>query len=354
VTRWEAFTQICAYLRDGLIDTVPQSPVRSVRWERLIEASSYHYVTPALGWCLRDRASVPQNIREYFAAALSLNAQRNEHMLAALARIVAALNAADVEPVLLKGAARLVDGIYPAPGLRLLRDLDVLIPLNEGPNAAARLKDIGFDETGAKGPPHHLPVLWEQETGTVVELHTQLVIPPYDRIIPTAWFWERTEPFKFQNLKVRLPNATASIVHTIVHDQLHHNNFQEGRFELQQLLDLALLRARDERAIDWIEVDRQFCHNGMDRVVATYLEFANELFAQAPPPLTHVPVTDALPRFRGRMSRWGAIKRLVALSANDFLLARREDPLAVFKLFNPSIWLRRIRTVRTQLRLLEW
>jgi hypothetical protein len=73
-------------------------------------------VTPVLAWCLLHKlTALPPEIRDYFEGILTLNIKRSETLLTGLA--FRALNAVDIEPVLLKGAARLIDGTYPAPML---------------------------------------------------------------------------------------------------------------------------------------------------------------------------------------------------------------------------------------------
>ena len=41
------------------------------------------------------------------------------------------LNEIDIVPVALKGAIRLVDGLWPDPALRFMHDLDLLVPSRE-------------------------------------------------------------------------------------------------------------------------------------------------------------------------------------------------------------------------------
>jgi hypothetical protein len=118
LNRWQAFIALCDYLRAGLLGGKPPIQQDTISWELLIEASSHHYVTPALAWCLKERPGIPPEVRDYLDTVFALNGKRNEALLAALTRIVAALNAIDIEPVLLKGAARLAECNYPAPGLR--------------------------------------------------------------------------------------------------------------------------------------------------------------------------------------------------------------------------------------------
>ena len=119
-----------------------------VSWELLIECSSRHNVTPALSWCLKDKAVLPADVRSYFDAILSLNKTRNECIVDGLARVVTALNAIDIEPVLLKGVSHLVEGLYPALGLRVVGDVDLLVPDGRAKDAVAALHGVGF--LGAK------------------------------------------------------------------------------------------------------------------------------------------------------------------------------------------------------------
>jgi hypothetical protein len=159
VKRSQALDAVCGYLRSGLLGAHPLEPHPWPEWESLIEVSRSHYVAPALAWCLRGDALPPADVRRHFDAVLMLNGKRNEKLLNGLARVAAALNAIDVEPILLKGAAHLVEGLYPAPCLRVVGDLDLLVAENRLESGAEALQRIGFK---AGGPPlpenhHHWP-----------------------------------------------------------------------------------------------------------------------------------------------------------------------------------------------------
>ena len=219
-------------------------------------------MTPALAWCLKDRPEVPSEVRDYLNTIFTLNGERNEALLAVLTRIVAALNAIDIEPVLLKGAARLAECSYPSSALRFLGDLDVLIPPERSSDAVASLQAIGFRgnaDDPASSSHHHLPMMHDRETGGGVELHTHLAGSKSLGVIPTAWFCAGARSCVFRNLLIRLPDATRSVGHIIVHDQLDHDNNRNSRVQLRQLVDLAMIRAGQENAIDWAELDNRFC-----------------------------------------------------------------------------------------------
>ena len=357
MNRWKTFVTLCGHLREGLLGGAPYAARDNVPWEKLIEASSHHYVTPALAWCLRDRTDLPDEIRDYFAAALTLNGRRNKGLIGAVGRIAAALNTIGIEPVLLKGAARLVEEAYPSSKLRFLGDIDVLIPADRSADAVSALQRRGFemgDDASPSSLHHHLPMLNERETGAGVELHTGLALPPDDEIIRADWFLENTRPFQLQGHHVRLPDATRAIAHNIVHDQLNNqsHNRRLGRASLRQLLDLAMLRAKYEDAIDWNELDDRFCGAGSGIVLATYLEFGSELLGQPAPKLTHAPRKRALAAFR-RNINWPVLLELQIPVGN--VLTQKGGPGGLLgKLARPQTWSTGIRLIKASIDNPKW
>jgi hypothetical protein len=279
MTRWEAFTTVCSYLRAGLLGG-EYTHQAEVTWELMIEVASFHYATTTLAACLDPDIDVPSDVRNYFESALVLNKKRNEKILSTLARVAGLLNAIDIEPVLLKGAALLVEGIYPQPSMRILGDIDILIPKDRSAEACAALKAVGFDtKWSAVSPPshHHLPMLVDPETGTGVELHTDVISRAADAVIATDWFCEMVRPVVFRGQRVRLPEPTRNAGHIIFHSQIFHGLYTLNKVQLRHVIDLALLRARHEKAIDWDELDRRFSAADAGEALATYLHLASEL-----------------------------------------------------------------------------
>jgi Uncharacterised nucleotidyltransferase len=342
VNRWEAFTAVCAYLRTGLLGERPKE-FHEVSWELLIEASSYHSVTPALAWCLKDQMAVPSDVRNYLDTILALNGRRNRTLLEGLARIVGALNAIGIEPVVLKGAARLIEASYPAPTLRFLGDLDVLIPAERSAGAVVALQSIGFranvDDEPLPPSHHHLQMLHDRETGVAVELHTDVIGGAGAAVISTVWFYKGTKPFRFRDLQIRLPDATRSAGHNIAHNQILHWGYQRTRVELRQLLDLAMIRAASESAIDWAELDERFCRMELGEMLATYLNFAEVLLGQPAPRLRHAPRAGAITDF-GHIIEPPPLQpwKQLATMMVGYIAARCRDPRGVLKLFDVTTW----------------
>jgi Uncharacterised nucleotidyltransferase len=344
VRQSRALNVVCGHLRAGLLGGPPPGEHPWLAWESLIEVSSRHCVTPALAWCLRDKAFLPADARRYFDAVLTLNGKRNEKLLKALARVAAALNAIDIEPVLLKGAAHLVECVYPAPGLRMLGDLDVLVAEDRVKNAAGALQKIGFTAGGPTLPEnhHHWPMLLDPETGAAVELHIGALHRRSEHIMPTAEFHKNAHVVAFRGTRVRLPDATRSVAHSIVHDALDHQGYLRQTLELRQLLDLVMIRTKHESTVGWAELDRRFSAAGVGYVLAASLEFAKGLFGL---PLPSIHLSERQRRARRRTEPWIRMAR----TATDYVAARRRDPWGVFNLFKPNMWPRTFHTIRAAL-----
>jgi Uncharacterised nucleotidyltransferase len=338
MTRWEAFTTVCSCLRAGLLGG--EHPHQAeITWELMIEVASFHYATPTLAACFDPDMDVPADVRDYFGSVLALNEERNEQILSTLARVAGLLNAIDIEPVLLKGAALLVEGIYPQPSMRILGDIDILIPKDRSAEVSDALKAVGFDtKWSAVSPPthHHLPMLLDPETGTGVELHTDVISRSADAVIATDWFCEMVRPALFRGQRVRLPEPTRNAGHIIFHSEIFHGLYTLNKVQLRHVIDLALLRARHEKAIDWDELDRRFSAADAGEVLATYLHLVGELLGQAAPRLSHAPRSDAMTELRSTESRNGfhfQIERLQTtcdglLTHSSYLHSERDRLLA--------------------------
>jgi hypothetical protein len=203
-------------------------------------------------------------------------------------------------------------------------------------------------------------VLLEQKDRAGIESRTTVSRGgPTPSTLGAPWFCEGTRPFRLQdNLHVRLPDPTRSAGHNVVHHQLHHDGYQNRTIELRQLLDLVLIRARHEAAIDWAELDHFFCRHGLGEVLATYLQFCEELLGQKAPRLRCRPRVGAIKSFRRivdppkppKPPKLAPVVTALTAIANDYATARRRDPLGLLKLFNPMKWPPRFKLLKDAFR----
>jgi Uncharacterised nucleotidyltransferase len=350
--RWNAFNEICGHLRHGLLGSSP-GPAQESESKLLIDVSSRHLVTPALAWSTRGMR-MPAELRDYLDAVLTLNERRNQTLRAKLEQLVAALNAIDIEPLLLKGAAYLADNLYPALGIRLIGDLDLLIPPGREADALAAAESIGYKKGGREFEDmaaHHLPSLTQARSGVSLELHTALTEPQYNAIVPPDWISQESRLAPMAGLSARVPSPSCAVTHIIVHDQLHHRGFRSGEFDLRQLLDLALMRARYERDIDWVDIERRFVSAGYGDALAIYLAYLELQFGQTLPQFghAHCPAATARARMRKAVERRTAFRiavgNLVRLPLG-YLAARFRDPRGLRNLGKTSTWRRGLRRIQ--------
>lgn len=153
--------------------------------QKLADRASRQLVSPALYPALRRAgllAGLPSEFAAYLEALHRLNAQRNAELLAQADEVQGELRACGIEPVALKGLALLVGGDHRDDGVRLMSDLDLLIPAGLVDRARSRLLEAGYrrvfaagrDEAYYAASQQDAPLLHEEKRAAV-ELHRRLL-----------------------------------------------------------------------------------------------------------------------------------------------------------------------------------
>lgn len=221
----------------------------------LARLAGRHCVTPMLAAGTADpglRRRMPEDFGLYLDFMHAENRRRNTALSRQLEEIAFCLNQLGIEPVLLKGAIRLVDGLYPDPGWRFMRDLDLLIPRHRWPDALARLKAAGYrftrDVTGWPADHRHLPPLGRDGEPAVVELHAEL-LPAWQELCPTARVLAGSRSLDLETARVRLPDTADQLAHLLGHDRFDGYLRRSGMFLLRSVFEAALL-SRDAAAVN--------------------------------------------------------------------------------------------------------
>lgn len=135
--------------------------------------------------------------------------------------VCAALIDADVRPTVLKGAALVVDSSL-APGLRPMRDLDLLVAREQLPAAAAALHRLGFEyrvgpDTVRWARTHHYqdPALHHPRRRLEVELHWHLLTPGHRLFFPVDTLVKR--PLTVDGIEIDLLDAADLLDHLVLH-----------------------------------------------------------------------------------------------------------------------------------------
>lgn len=182
--------------------------------------------------------------RAVLRTAYELNQVRNTQISAQILQIARQLNSIGVRPMFIKGTAHLVSDLWPMPGSRMLRDVDVLVAEDEvdhchrhlshwATNGPADMRDLN---------PKHKCLIHGPNLEAPIEVHRCAVPGPLGK---SAQLLENGVPFSSGGAEFLLPSPEDSLRIAIVHGPLGH---LDTRIFPKDTLDAAFLR--DRHAID--------------------------------------------------------------------------------------------------------
>jgi hypothetical protein len=262
---------LCERLRGCAASEALRAMVAAQRvdWEAVVGDASAELVLPAFAAALQDLdlvGSLEPELGAFLAAVHAANRERNEELRDELAAAALALNRVGLEPVLLKGSLRLLDGVYPDDGWRMLRDLDLLLPETSLTKARRALEGAGYEPCGWRGE------MRCPESACQIDLHAELFIGANDvRLLPAADVLNAARPAALGPISVRIPSVEHQLVHLIGHGQVRHLGHALGRIALRDRLEAAALVRWGPDRIDWEAVHGRFEAAGYRRPLLSFV-----------------------------------------------------------------------------------
>ncbi len=212
----------------------------------VVAASAFERV-PALA------EAVPRDLLILFSELGATNLARNVAIRDQLASVGAILQRAGLRGVVLKGAADLLDPLFPDPAFRFLSDVDLLLPGAEAEAAFAALTDAGAipRQDAARPGHHHLAPLDHPDWPVPVELHLRLGPARYAAPLTAALTAALTTALPdtagdaglsgLSGLSgLALPRAPHRLAHAVLHAQLPWR-YRMAEFSLRDTLEFELL-----------------------------------------------------------------------------------------------------------------
>jgi len=246
-----------------------------------------------------------------FKAGQRYNWFQNQSLFHQSAKTVAALSAAGIPTLLLKGAS-LATRFYADPSLRPMSDLDLLVPEADARRAYQRLLDLGWQpDNPAFDLEAHLDTRhstgYSLDGGCHLDLHQHLLA---DCFYPEADqpFWAQAEPCTFYGAPTATLCATDDLIHVCVH-AARYNPFPPVRWAA----DAVHILRSTEHPVDWERLLRLAETLRLSLSLHAALTYLREAL-DAPVPaavldgLAAMPVTTAERRFyRLKVSRPGVL-----------------------------------------------
>jgi hypothetical protein len=225
------------------------------RWRAVLNLANRGLVTARLAQALKGADAVPAPVAAFLAEVLVRNRSRNEALCAELSEAVRVLNAAGVEPVLLKGAAGLATRGPAWREGRILCDLDILVRPAETTAALSALTARRYGVfRRQRGPaPHAVAELARMGDRASIDLHQRPPGPP--GMAEISDLRAHSSPVELTGGgRALIPDNASQLYLLVLHDQFHDGDYWSGRLNLRHLLDIADLIS--DGPMDWARLDR--------------------------------------------------------------------------------------------------
>ncbi len=157
---------------------------RRLSWPSLVYLAGWHRLSGLLYHHLQKAASsgqVPPWVQTRLRAAYVHNAARNLYFQGQLRTALTALGSHGIPVIALKGVV-LVDKVFHDPGLRPMKDIDLLVPAHRAEEAQTLLCQMGYQPMGSpevqertRREHRHLPVLADPQRLVALEVHSHIV-----------------------------------------------------------------------------------------------------------------------------------------------------------------------------------
>ena len=251
--------------------------------EWIIDIANDHFVTPGVWAGLKSKGLetlLEDEPYEYLHTLHALNRDRNIHLRGQLIEAVRALNHVGIKPLLFKGSGQLLQPIHDDIGSRIMSDLDILIPLQQIPDAMDALMDKGYRKADVNfntQKRHHCTPLVRSGDYGPIELHRRALHNEVSHVLPTQKIWEDAGSHNIDGAHFYVPSPTHSILICVFHCQVFNRRYDPRIFDPRALQDLAAIARQHPRKINWSIIRRIVKDQGYKYLAESLLLSAHRL-----------------------------------------------------------------------------
>ncbi|NDR55711.1 nucleotidyltransferase domain-containing protein [Aliiruegeria sabulilitoris] len=264
------------------VDRQRLSELTDLDWEGLLERADQHRLLPMMAWNMArlPEASVPKHVTETLSDQYRSSTMRQLAIARDCILVHETLDRAGIPHLFLKGAY-LGQACYPKPGLRPMRDIDVLVPagqevvawetLSAAFGLPQQFQHIGADETFS--PKHMSPV--NTPSGECnVELHRSIYLDLEKNAYTSHLerLWHRHKDFEIAARKLPCPSSEDMLLHLVFH------GINDHRLNLGPLFIVDLCFLLDAVSFDW----NMICSEAEVLGISRPLELALTLVGRTP------------------------------------------------------------------------
>lgn len=253
-------------------------------WHQLLKIANRHLLGAALYSALQKKgllSYLPDCELEAFLKALyDANLMRNQAILLQLQEIANALKSIGIEMVMLKGAAALSEDHYDDLGVRMMSDIDILVPPERIMEAIAHLQSIGYAVTSGEerlaNSWHHYHRMHHEKHPAALELHRYMLNQRGGAYTQESSWQNHLQPSATIEYAYVL-EPSFELLHAFINTQLSHAYHQYFFISLRHLHHFAVMLSRYE--LTFTELQEMANEPGVQKIFDEYACLLAKLFS---------------------------------------------------------------------------
>ncbi len=282
----EAGRLLCDFLSGRKIPEARLEILSPADWESLVDWALCFKVGGVFYREIKSRnfptELIPVDVKNRLREAYRNLATMNTSLFFDVLKVLESLADNQLPVIALKGLS-LAKNIYGDIALRPMSDLDLLVKEEDLVRAGRTLLTLGYQQyfpawESVLKTYHHLPP-FTNKSGTMIELHWNIVTPDSPIKVDLDGLWERACLIKVDHVEVRVFSPEDLFLHLCIHACFH---LQTG-LDLIILCDMAGLIKTSADKIDWQIVIERATRWGGQKCLYLMLLLVRELLGAAPP-----------------------------------------------------------------------
>lgn len=266
-----------------------QLAARDLDWQALMAFANEELLVPLLYGALVKKdllGDVPEDVAVYLSFLASRNQERNRRLEAQVLEACLGLNRVGITPMLIKGAAELLETPVAATSAQVVvGDLDIMVQPEIAEAATSALGELGYSVLHRyPADSHAVADLYRPQDAAVIDLHRRPLVLP--ALLPSAAMWAAATEIRRDGACYRLPAATDHLLCRVLHEQVQEGNLGTAEINLRSIYQVARTLRRHGREIDLDAVRRRLQPHGLTSALTSALMAAHDLFgAPMPAPI---------------------------------------------------------------------
>ncbi len=268
--QYQNFELLCTFLatKGGSRSiSCTESEIRNIDWGKIFQLADGYLVLPALYLGLKRKGYLKfldQEAHNFLKTIYGFNCEHNQKLKEEALSVMRILNSRDIQPVVLKGIAGLLTGLYEDDGERIIGDIDLLVDQSELAKVVKLLIDHGYhcDSEEVCGQvfegaffKHELTIMTESYSAKI-DLHVRPTgSSGHKAFVSIEGAREGAQVVEIDGASAILPSPFFRLLHNFYHAQHLDRSYLSGQINLRQLIDWAELRNQygDEGCYEKVE-----------------------------------------------------------------------------------------------------